>query len=167
MFRSIDDFVKAYGHEKESTQKVFDALTDVSLHQAVINGHRDIGRMAWHIVTTYPEITASTGITITGVDPKAPTPKAAGEIARSYAKVSDELLGYVKSHWTDKTLLEEKNFYGENWTLGKLLNVIIIHEVHHRGQMTVLMRQAGLKVPGVYGPAMEEWSNYGGQPPEV
>jgi uncharacterized damage-inducible protein DinB len=26
-----------------------------------------------------------------------------------------------------------------------------------RGQLTVLMRQADLKVPGVYGPSKEEW----------
>ena len=30
---------------------------------------------------------------------------------------------------------------------------LINHQNHHRGQMTVLMRQAGLTVPGVYGPA--------------
>ena len=34
-------------------------------------------------------------------------------------------------------------------------------EAHHRGQMTVLMRQAGLTVPGIYGPAQEEWAAMG------
>jgi uncharacterized damage-inducible protein DinB len=33
--------------------------------------------------------------------------------------------------------------------------------------MTVLMRQAGLAVPGVYGPAREEWAAYGMAAPEV
>ncbi|MBE0644676.1 MAG: hypothetical protein IH600_11400 [Bacteroidetes bacterium] len=28
-------------------------------------------------------------------------------------------------------------------------------------QLTVLMRQAGLLVPGIYGPSREEWSTYG------
>jgi uncharacterized damage-inducible protein DinB len=27
--------------------------------------------------------------------------------------------------------------------------------------MTVLMRQAGLRVPGIYGPAKEEWEEHG------
>jgi uncharacterized damage-inducible protein DinB len=40
------------------------------------------------------------------------------------------------------------------------------HEIHHRAQMTVLMRQAGLKVPGLYGPAKEEWSQYNMPPME-
>jgi len=33
--------------------------------------------------------------------------------------------------------------------------------------MTVLMRQAGLDVPGVYGPARQEWAAYGVPPPEL
>jgi len=31
----------------------------------------------------------------------------------------------------------------------------------------VLMRQAGLRVPGVYGPAKEEWESYGMEPPLI
>ena len=38
---------------------------------------------------------------------------------------------------------------------------LIAHQTHHRGQMTVLMRQAGLRVPGIYGPAKEEWAAFG------
>lgn len=31
-----------------------------------------------------------------------------------------------------------------------------IHEIHHRGQLTILMRQAGITVSGLYGPSKEE-----------
>ena len=41
------------------------------------------------------------------------------------------------------------------------------HQTHHRGQLSVLMRQAGIAPPGPYGPAKEEWSNYNAPPPEV
>ena len=41
------------------------------------------------------------------------------------------------------------------------------HQIDHRGQMTVLMRQAGLNVPGVYGPSLEGWTSVGTNPPEV
>jgi len=47
--------------------------------------------------------------------------------------------------------------YGEVWKNGATLFILVTHQAHHRGQMTVLMRQAGLKVIGVYGPAKEEW----------
>ena len=48
--------------------------------------------------------------------------------------------------------------YGESWSRGAVLMSLIVHQAHHRGQMTVLMRQAGLRVPGVYGPAKEDWA---------
>jgi uncharacterized damage-inducible protein DinB len=64
------------------------------------------------------------------------------------------MLNAVKKEWKDESLLDEVNLYGQNWKKGKVLS-------HHRGQLTVVMRLAGLKVPGVYGPAREEWANMG------
>jgi uncharacterized damage-inducible protein DinB len=56
--------------------------------------------------------------------------------------------------------------YAERWRKGQVLSVLIRHQCHHRGQMTVLMRQAGLRVPGVSGPSREEWATWGMQPME-
>lgn len=39
---------------------------------------------------------------------------------------------------------------------GALLQAANLHQVHHRGQMTVLMRQAGLHVPSIYGPSRDD-----------
>jgi uncharacterized damage-inducible protein DinB len=47
----------------------------------------------------------------------------------------------------------------DGWT--EELSATIRHQTHHRGQLTVLMRQAGLVVPGCYGPSREEWGQYG------
>ena len=57
--------------------------------------------------------------------------------------------------------------YGEPWQRALTLAILVAHQTHHRGQMTVLMRQAGLKVPGVYGPSKDEWAAMGASPPEV
>ena len=67
----------------------------------------------------------------------------------------------------NETLQVEDNMFGETWKRSYSLTVIVQHEIHHRGQMTVLMRQAGLKVPGVFGPSKEEWANYNAPIPEV
>ncbi|MDM7920662.1 MAG: DinB family protein, partial [Pyrinomonadaceae bacterium] len=64
-------------------------------------------------------------------------------------------------NWNDDTLLQEDNMYGETWTRGLTLFYLMAHQADHRGQMTVLMRQAGLPVPGVYGPSKEEWLAHG------
>ncbi len=167
MFHSIADFEQNWAHESASTQKQMDQLTDASLAQAVTEGHRTLGRIAWHIVTTIPEMMSHTGLGISSVDHQAPVPATADEIKKAYAAASKELLEQIKANWTDESMQVEDELYGEKWKKGVTLLILVKHEVHHRGQMTVLMRQAGLTVPGFYGPSKEEWVNYGAEPPAV
>ena len=167
MFTSVSLFEKNWMEESKATQKVLDTLTDESLNQAVTEGHRTLGRMAWHIVTTIPEMMNRTGLEISEVKTEAPLPKTADEIKKGYATVSKALLDQIKSRWDDKILEQEDDMYGEKWKKGNSLYILLIHEIHHRGQMTVLMRQAGLKVPSIYGPAKEDWVKYGAPPPEI
>jgi uncharacterized damage-inducible protein DinB len=167
MFTSIKDFETDFRDEREGTIKILAALNDKSLAQSVAQDHRTIGRMAWHIVTSYPEMMSHAGIKIDSVQFEAPIPATATEILEGYKAVSDQMLQAILAGWNDETLHEEKNFYGMNWKLGFSLEVLIRHEVHHRAQITVLMRQAGLKVPGVYGPAREDWTGMGMNPPKV
>ena len=61
----------------------------------------------------------------------------------------------------------EDDMYGEKWKRGMTLQGLIHHEIHHRAEMIVLMRLAGLPVPGLYGPTREEWTQYGMEPPVV
>ena len=67
MIHTIDDFAAAWTWEAGETQKLFDRLTDGSLAQAVNNDGRTIGRLAWHIAQTIPEMMARTGLHVTGI----------------------------------------------------------------------------------------------------
>jgi uncharacterized damage-inducible protein DinB len=168
MYTTIKEFEEDWGHESASTKKLMDSLTDASLSQSVAKDHRTLGRMAWHIITTYPEMMGGTGLKVTGVKQDAPVPKTAAEIKTAYASVTKELLDRIKTDWNDGTLQVEDTMYGAyKWKRGLTLAILVRHEVHHRGQMTVLMRQAGLTVPGVYGPSRDEWAAMGMKPPEV
>ena len=167
MFHSVAEFEKSWLHESASTQKQMDQLTDASLAQAITDDHRTLGRIAWHIATSIPEMMSHTGLKFSSVDHEVPVPSSAGEIKKAYATASAELLKQVKASWDDAAMETEDDLYGEKWKRGNTLRILISHEIHHRGQMTVLMRQAGLLVLGFYGPAKEEWSNYGGEPPAI
>ncbi|HEX9105992.1 MAG TPA: DinB family protein [Longimicrobiales bacterium] len=160
MFRRVEDFTKAWGTEYEGTLKVFRALTDASLGQRVDGEGRTVGRLAWHITQSVPEMMNRTGLTLESADEHAPVPATAAAIVTAYEAAGKALLEQVGS-WDDAALLEARDMYGEQWPNGLTLEILIRHQTHHRGQMTVLMRQAGLVVPGVYGPAREEWSAYG------
>jgi uncharacterized damage-inducible protein DinB len=165
MYRSISDFSKDWDYERAMTRKLLDNLTDGSLAQAVRPGGRTLGRLAWHLVLTLVEMSGEAGLTITGPHIGDAVP-AAGALAAQYSEVAQRLAEAVGTHWTDAALTEEVPMYGETWAKGQVLHVLIMHEAHHRGQMTVLMRQAGLPVPGVYGPAEEEWAAIGLPPQE-
>lgn len=167
MFVSIQDFVQAWKHEAEGTQRILDALTDESLSQAVTPQDRTLGRMAWHMTTSIHEMLSRTGLQFDAPEHDAPVPATAKEIADGYRQASEGLLKAIEAQWTDATLKETDDMYGEKWPRGMTLNVLIAHEIHHRGQMTVLMRQAGLAVPGVFGPSREEWSQFGMEAPTV
>lgn len=167
MIRSILDFESLWSRELEATQKILKHLTDRSLSQRVDPHGRTLGRIAWHIVLTIPEMMTRTGLTVSGPDPESPVPANAKEIFRSYSSAAISLLERVKAHWTDTTLAQEDDMYGEKWKRGDTLTALILHQTHHRAQMTVLMRQAGLEIPGIYGPARQEWAAFGMPPPEV
>jgi hypothetical protein len=71
------------------------------------------------------------------------------------------VLQQVTAAWSDDMLEDDVQAYGMTFKRGFMLDMLIRHEAHHRGQMTVLMRQAGLPVPGPYGPSREEWASSG------
>lgn len=161
MFRKIEDFLGSWDDETAATLKLFRQLTDESLKQEVHGGGRSLGRIAWHIVQTLPEMGGGTGLNIQGPGQGDPIPSSAEEIATRFQNAAESLAQEVRTHWKDEDLEVEDEMYGESWPRGKTLAALLNHQNHHRGQMTVLMRQAGLQVPGVYGPSQEEWAAYG------
>jgi len=101
------------------------------------------------------------GLQIDAPTPEIPTPQTVAEIVSAFEKGAKSVGEEVRKNWTDETLLQEDNLYGETWTRGLTLMYLLLHQTHHRGQITVLMRQAGLPVSGIYGPAKEEWQALG------
>jgi uncharacterized damage-inducible protein DinB len=160
MYRRLDDFTKNWKGETDSTVKVFRQLTDASLGQKVSPEGRTLGYLAWHITTSIPEMMNRTGLTVAGAQ-HGPAPATAAELVAAYETAATSLLEQVQSRWTDASLDEVHEMYGETWANGFTVAALLGHQTHHRGQMTVLMRQAGLAVPGVYGPSREEWVAYG------
>lgn len=167
MFRSIQDFVHVWSAELEATQKIFKHVTNASLTQAISPQARTLGRLAWHITTTIPEMMGRTGLKLAGPDPEAPAPATMKEIFNAYNEAAISLIDQINKQWTDATLEVEDDMYGRKWKRGFTLQSLVFHQIHHRAQMTVLMRQAGLNVPGIYGPSRGEWAAFGMQPPAI
>lgn len=166
MIRNLEDFVMDWKHESDSTLKILEALTDESLQQRVNEDGRTLGKIAWHLVTSIDEMIGRTGLQFSATPHETPQPSPVKEMSDAYRKSRDSIVMPMKEQWTDESLLVEKDMYGEQWTIATVLQTLIQHQIHHRGQMTILMRQAGLTVPGMYGPSKDEWLAFGEEAPE-
>lgn len=167
MFRTLDDFLDIWKDESGLTHKVFTTLTDASLAQAITQDHRTLGRLGWHLAQTIPEMIGKTGLKVAGPGEHEGVPTSAKIIADNYSRASMSLVQQLRARWTDETLAMTDEMYGEKWTRAFTLRALVLHQVHHRGQMTVLLRQAGLRPPDVYGPAKESWAQWNMQPPAI
>lgn len=164
MFTSVQNFVDAWKNESAATQRVMNSLTDASLHQEIAPNFRSLGQLSWHLVTTIHEMPSRTGLEFASPGDDHHAPASAAAIAKAYGRTSQAMLEAVQTQWTDENLMQPTDMYGQRWLNGLTLHLLIQHEVHHRGQMTVLMRQAGLRSPDIYGPTREDWLERGMEP---
>jgi uncharacterized damage-inducible protein DinB len=167
MINTINDFEYQWSMEIEKTQKIFKHLTDKSLSQAITPQNRTLGRLAWHIIQSIPEMAGRMGLTVSGPREDEPVPSSTKVLFHTFSDTAISLLTRIKSEWRDTTLQQTDDMYGQKWKRSFSLTVLIHHQIHHRGQMTVLMRQAGLEVPGIYGPARQEWTQWNMSEPVV
>lgn len=155
MFYHIEDFTELWENEVKKTLKLFHQLKNEALEQHIDEKGRSLKELANHITHTITEMPHAGGLPITVNEADYST---AQEIVKHYEEEAHQLSRLIRTHWTDKMLLDEVPIYGQLWKRNKLLLELVLHQTHHRAQMTVLMRQAGLKVPGLYGPSREEWA---------
>ncbi|MDR3762856.1 MAG: DinB family protein [Acidobacteriota bacterium] len=148
------DFLNVWKMESASTLKVFRALTDAALPQAVVPGGYTLQSLAWHITGSINAIPAYAGFF--PPPEKKPAPATVAEIVAAYEANSAHLAAAVNEKGSDAFLAESADFFGHKMRRGALLSLAIMHQAHHRAQMTVLLKQAGLKVPGVYGPSEDD-----------
>jgi uncharacterized damage-inducible protein DinB len=164
VYASVESFLEDWKGESATTLRVLKLLTDASLAQKVSPEGRTLGFIAWHVVLTIVEMGSKAGLAIAGPAEDSPPPAEAARIAVAYQEASGSLAAQLRARWTDRMLSEELPLYGSKWRRVSILSSIVRHQIHHRGQMTVLLRQAGLPVPGIYGPAREEWQQMGMKP---
>lgn len=162
MYTTINDFAVEWESEARLTQNLLDGLTDESLGQPIGPGRRTLGQLAWHLVTSVRYM-SSLGLSIEGSDEAddGSAPESAARIAEQYRKLSLSLSRAVRAKWNDDSLREKQTIMGREWGNGDSLRFTIMHQAHHRGQLTVLIRQAGLRPPEIYGPTYDDWVDKG------
>jgi uncharacterized damage-inducible protein DinB len=161
MYTTIEDFIKDWQQESDFTLKIFANIPDAKKSKIVHVNIRTLDRLAWHITQTLTEMPFRAKILQQDYLDKKPIPDTFSDILNIYKKYSEELTRLLKEKWGAVDLTEKIEVYGQKWKRRKILSVLLKHQAHHRAQMTILMRFLDIKVPGIYGPAKEEWTNFG------
>ncbi|NEU32143.1 DUF664 domain-containing protein [bacterium LRH843] len=167
MYVTISDYIREWNWEATLTQKVLEGLTDNSLKQKVYPEGRTLGRIVWHFTTNILEYLAHFGLNVDEVENAENVPTSAKEITETFKQISSNAIRVIEEQWTDESLKEVQTAFGREESNAQILMGLIKHIIHHRGQVTILMRQAGIKPFGVYGPPKEEWIHLGVENPPL
>lgn len=107
--------------------------------------------LAWHIATTEAMVVQ---FMMTGsMDPSAqppPAPDTFQGITDWKNKVHKQSVEQFRT-LSDNQLMEFVDFFGHVMPRMGLVNFLLGHEIHHRGQLSVYIRLSGGKVPSIYG----------------
>lgn len=162
MFNSKDELLTQWNFETASTQKLFAVLTDACLEFPDNPNHMPIGRIASHIINSARFMLNRTGEGPEGLCAKRDIPTTAVGLQEEYRSTVDMISKCIETDWTDETLRKIVTITPYlNVPLDNAMYLVLRHEIHHRGQLTILLRQFGLEIPGVMGPAKEEWEKLG------
>ena len=167
MYVTIADFIREWKSEATLTQMVLEGLTDDSLKQKVYPEGRTLGRIVWHFTTNIPEYLAHFGLKVDELENVENVPTSAKKIAETFKHISSSAINVIEEQWTDESLQEVQTAFGREETNAQILMGLIKHIIHHRGQVTILIRQAGIKPFGVYGPPKEDWIHLGVENPPL
>lgn len=153
-------FLRIWDREAKTTAKVFRAFPLESLGVKPHERSRSIRDLAWQCVIderVIEKIIDGFG-DLRNVPPSPPPPETMEEIAAAYETAHREASEKMRLPKTEFSKTVTVTMRGGSIQLeqAETLWGNLLDQVHHRGQLTVYLRQAGGKVPAIYGPSGDE-----------
>jgi len=155
----LDQFFATWEYETQGTLKLLRALpTDKYDFRPDAQG-RSLGELAWHLAEGdgYMSHGIDTGVFFGDVKPEhLERPRTIAGLAPGFEVVHRDALARMKK-LTVADLDRKVNFFNTPMSIRDIMwSYIILHGVHHRGQLSLMCRLAGGQAPGLYGPNREE-----------
>jgi uncharacterized damage-inducible protein DinB len=158
----IDGMLQELEQEAHTTRRVLERVPNDQLSWRPHEKARTLGELALHIATVPGSVAQlASQSPVQAPQFKDPTPGSAAELVpalnESIAKAR-QILGGMSDETLNATWRLK---HGERELLAVpraaiLRNIMLNHWYHHRGQLTVYLRQLGVAVPSVYGPSADE-----------
>jgi uncharacterized damage-inducible protein DinB len=159
-----DTLIPEYDMETSTTRRVLERLADDQLGWKPHEKSMSLGRLSTHLAelaSLGQRVLGSDSFDIAGGGYQPQTLGSRDEILALYDKNVAATRAALAS-MSDQELLSPWTFRRGEQTIFKapkiaaLRTLMINHSIHHRGQLTVYLRQTGSLVPSVYGPSADE-----------
>ena len=156
----LDQFIKVWEHEAQKTAGLLRALPASQYDFRPDPQGRSLGELAWHLCEGDAYITH--GIEQGAFKPESrppgiERPRKVEELAPGYERVHRDAVARIRK-LKPADLDRSMTFFSmPAMTIRELLwNMVLLHGVHHRGQLSLMCRLAGARPTALYGPTREE-----------
>jgi uncharacterized damage-inducible protein DinB len=153
-------FLRIWDREAKTTAKVCRAFPAESLGVKPHERSRSIRDLAWQCVIDERVIEKIIdGFSdLRNVPPSPPPPETMEEIVAAYEAAHREASEKMRRPETVFSKTVTVMMRGGSIALEQAETIWgnLLDQVHHRGQLTIYLRQAGGKVPAIYGPSGDE-----------
>jgi uncharacterized damage-inducible protein DinB len=158
----IDSFLQELEHEALTTRRVLERVPDDQLGWRPHHKARTLGELALHVAATPGAVaTLATQSEIPPPDFKDPSPNTAAELLPALDEsvaTAKRLLGKMDDGALMATWRITRN--GREVVAmpraALLRSIMLNHWYHHRGQLSVYLRELGVAIPSIYGPSADE-----------
>jgi uncharacterized damage-inducible protein DinB len=159
---TVDDIVQELEQEAQATRRVLERVPGNQLGWKPHEKSMTLGQLAMH-VANLPGAIAE--VSTSSFDVKTAIPRPDATSTGQILAVFDESLKRARAILTQMSDAELATPWRmmkgsqELWSIPRgafLRSVMLNHWYHHRGQLTVYLRQTGALVPAVYGDSADE-----------
>jgi uncharacterized damage-inducible protein DinB len=155
----LDRFRKLWDMEAQLTTKLIESLPADQYDFRPDPGGRSLGELAWHLAEIEGYISsgvANGAVTFQEAPPNMQRPREVRLLAPGYRRVHDEAMARL-GKLSEADLDREIRFLDRPMSIRDILwGTILLHLIHHRGQLSLMCRLANGTPPGIYGPNREE-----------
>lgn len=156
----LEQFIEVWEHEARKTAGLMRALPPTKYDFRPDPEGRSLGELAWHLSEGDGYITYGIELGRFSPDMKPPgieRPRKVEELAPGYERIHRDAVARVRKLKPEDLDRSMQFFTMPAMTVRQLLwDMVLLHTIHHRGQLVLMCRLAGGRPTGLYGPTREE-----------
>jgi uncharacterized damage-inducible protein DinB len=155
----LTSFRKVWEQEAQKTIGLLRALPRDQYDFRPDEGGRSLGELAWHLAEgdAYMTLGIERGKFEPGVKPPGiERPRQVEALAPGYERIHREAVERVRTLKPADLDRSIQFFTGPTTVRDILWNFVLLHNIHHRGQLVLMCRLAGARPTGCFGPTREE-----------